>query len=383
MVTSLLPPVDDAVKIPDSVKRAAARADALHQQVYQTEPAATPPADGDAPIKIVDTTPPPLTRESTPAGDRIAFPARAGEGPPATPATPEPTPPPAPEPPKLVLTPRGAPTPEPEPAPQGDDPAQLKHQYLSMKGRYDQLSRTHGATQEQLVEMSNEVMRLQSLLAGRAQQAEKPAVPQDLTPAEREHYGEEFITVAQKVARAAVQPELETLKQQNQRLLKEAEKNQVRSIHQTLDAAMPNWREINRSQQFSDWLSLPDFYAGVPKGQMLQRAFAAGDAPRVLRFFQGFVAEATGSAHTVPPLPATPRVPNQPAYNLEALAAPGPAKPATGSDGQPAQKPIYTNAQIKQFYRDVNRGLYAGRETDKTTIEQDIIAAGREGRVRG
>jgi hypothetical protein len=252
-----------------------------------------------------------------------------------------------------------------------------------MKGRWEQASRTLGTTQEQLAEMSNEVMRLQGLLSGRQQQAQQPALPADLTPQEREHYGEEFITVAQKVARAAVQPELETLKQQNQRLLKEAEKNQIRGIHQILDSSLPNWREINRSQQFADWLSLPDFYAGVPKAQMLQRAFAAGDAPRVLRFFQGFVAEATSQASNVPPLPATPRVPNQPAYSLAALAAPGPAKPATGSDGLPPQKPTYTNQQIKLFYRDVNRGLYAGREADKVAIEQDIIAAGREGRVRG
>jgi hypothetical protein len=45
------------------------------------------------------------------------------------------------------------------------------------------------------------------------------------------------------------------------------------------------------------------------------------------------------------------------------------------------KKPIYTRPQILQLYAQHRRGAYTGREAEWARIENDIIAAGREGRV--
>jgi hypothetical protein len=68
---------------------------------------------------------------------------------------------------------------------------------------------------------------------------------------------------------------------------------------------------------------------------------------------------------------------------LETLAAPGRARPAPGDSSVPAEKPIYTRAQIANNYALRRRGAFNGRETEWNTLEADMIAAGNEGRVRG
>jgi hypothetical protein len=49
----------------------------------------------------------------------------------------------------------------------------------------------------------------------------------------------------------------------------------------------------------------------------------------------------------------------------------------------PADKPIYSRADIAKFYDDKRRGLYAGRNADADNFEADLTAAQREGRIRG
>jgi hypothetical protein len=44
-------------------------------------------------------------------------------------------------------------------------------------------------------------------------------------------------------------------------------------------------------------------------------------------------------------------------------------------------KPVYTRPQILQLYAQHRRGAYTGREAEWARIENDIIAASREGRV--
>jgi len=118
---------------------------------------------------------------------------------------------------------------------------------------------------------------------------------------------------------------------------------------------------------------------------MLNTAFKAADAPRVVAFFRGFLAEEAATGHA--PAPANvqpPPAPRTPAVDLAALAAPGRAQPATGNQlpGTPPAKPVYTHAQIAAFYDAVRRGHYEGRNDERQALEADLIAAGREGRVR-
>lgn len=404
-----LAPVDESVRLPESVRRAAAEAEQLHKAVYQTPDTVTPAdqatgdqpvGDGDKPITIVDTTPAPLQRVSTPAGDKVILPKPAQAAPPPAQASAQPAPATvatqpaqAPqEPPKLILTPRGQQSAEPQ-APPGDDPAAriayFEQVARSANGRYEQSQRMIGTLQEQLVQMGDEVSRLTQILTRQnqpASQSAEPAVPAAaFTPQEREQYGDEALSVMARAARAAVGQDLQALTSQNKQLLEQMQQDRqratMRTNHAALDQAIPNWREINRSQEFAQWLSLPDYYSGALRGEMLKQAFAAGDASRVVRFFQGFVTEAMSQAG-IPAIVPAQTAQTRPALSLSSLAAPGPAKPAAGSDATPAERPIYTHQEIAGFYSEVRRGLWANRPDQKAAIEADIIAAGREGRVR-
>jgi hypothetical protein len=153
-----------------------------------------------------------------------------------------------------------------------------------------------------------------------------------------------------------------------------------------LAAEVPNWKQINTNPRFIAWLGLPDVYSGQVRKAMLNAAFQAASAPRVIAFFKGFIADevATGHISAAPPTEPQPAAaPRQPAVPLSTLTAPGRAKPATGDTQVPVDKPIYTRTQIAKFYSDVRRGAYLGREQDKATEEAKIFAAQNDGRVRG
>ena len=336
-----LAPVDTTVSVPESVRRAAAAAEAAHKQAYQTP---DPVANGETPAPVVDPVTAPAPMEPTAQSAPIA---------------------------------QSAPTPEAAPA--GD--VDWEARYHSMKGRFDQSQRTIGSMQGQMSELGDELVRTQSLLTPR-QQPQQQQPQRLLTDEDKATYGEDLINVVQRAAVEAVAPEINQLRQRNQQLERKVQQQDQNGIFAALDQAVPNWREINESDRFKAWCRLPDLYSGVLRGRLLNDAFRAGQSPRVAQFFRGFLAEEVATGQEPAPLP--PAVERTAAVPLETLAAPGRAKPATGADNTnpPADKPIITRAQISAFYDQVRRGAYAGRDADKARDEAIIFAAQREGRTR-
>jgi hypothetical protein len=202
-----------------------------------------------------------------------------------------------------------------------------------------------------------------------------------VTEEERKAYGDDLLSVVERKALEATQPHLQRLESENVQLKQRLARDEALRTYAALDAALPNWREINVSPDFLHWLSLPDLYSGAVRGGMLKAAFAAGDTGRVLAFFRGFINEHPqhrGSQAA----PAASAPTRQPARDLKDLAAPGKARPATGNAQLPAEKPVYTTEQIDRFYARVRQGYYAGRVAEKDKVEAEIFAAQREGRVR-
>jgi hypothetical protein len=218
-----------------------------------------------------------------------------------------------------------------------------------------------------------------------------PEIKKLVTAEEEEEFGEEFLGVVGRKAREELASELFKIQRQINDLTgtvgnvtqsvvtSERDKMKVQ-----LDAAMPEWRQINYDDQFMSWLALPDPFSGVIRHELLKSAYASNQSARVLTFFRAFVAEqATGS----PPSPgngAAPTSSNGAAPTskipLESLAAPGRASPAAPGS-VPADKPIITRQQITQFYADVAAGKYRGREAEKLENDAAIIAASNEDRI--
>jgi len=104
----------------------------------------------------------------------------------------------------------------------------------------------------------------------------------------------------------------------------------------------------------------------------------------VISFFNGFKQEEAATGHTESaPQAQSAFAPREPVIQLASLATPGRARPAAGGETSlPSEKPVYTRAQIAQLYSAHRKGAYVGREAEWARQDLDIIAAGREGRIR-
>ncbi len=279
-------------------------------------------------------------------------------------------------------------TPQQETPPQGDDES-WEHKYKSVHGRYVR-------QQEQLRQMSEQITSLQNVIAtmqasGAGVSRAEPTMPELqaerlVTPEEISDYGEDFLKVVGKRAREEMAPivngyqaEIADLKKKLEGFTGFVQQDSHQKLLSNLDDKLPNWREMNTNEEFLDWLRLPDPYSGAIRHDMLKAAYAQGDAHRVLAFFNGFLAEEA----VVAPAGAEPdaSVTKVPKVPLASLAAPGRAKTAASASA-PAEKPIFTRAQIAMFYADVASGKYRGRDVEKNKAEGMIFEAQREGRIR-
>jgi hypothetical protein len=281
----------------------------------------------------------------------------------------------------VVTAPAPAPAPEPAPAPAPEVSAkEWEGRYSSMKGRYDKADQIMKQQAHQLQTLSGQVMALQNELKQKAQAPVAPA--QQLTDDEVQAFGPEFINVSKKAALDAVSPVINAQQQEIQQLKQENAKNSAQYLYATLAREVPNWEQINQHPSWLGWLRLPDIYSGVIRQRLLDEAWQAADAPRVVSFFQGFLREvaATTPAKPQESQPAQVTKPRQAAAKLEDFAAPGRAR---STPTPPAvEKPTITRAFIDKFYADSRRGYYTGRKAEYDRIQNEIFAAQREGRIQ-
>lgn len=332
---------DPDVKLPAAIRAAAARSNALHDQAYTPDAPAQPAAqqpdnggkEGNTPEPVAQA---PQQEEARTEGD-----------------------------------------PAPAPTPSADN---WEHKYNSAKGRLDR-------SEETIRNLNNRIAQMESLLASASAAPRQQPTP-DLqfkpliTDKDRADFGEEFLDVAARAAQEKITPEVAELRARLARLEGTVTEVNTRTGEQTrqsmydfLNKQLPNWRTINRDQNFIAWANLQDPLSGAIRLDMMKRAFEQGDAQRVLLFFNGFLSDeaATAPALAKPDTP-TGKVP------LETFAAPGRAK-APAAAPAPGEKETISQAQISQFYADVNRGKYRGNEAEKERLERMIFSAQAEGRI--
>lgn len=341
--------IDPNVKIPAAVRAAAKRADeAFH--AYRDHPVEEQPAE---PAAEAPAEPPVVTSQGNPEQSPASLAKEpAAEAPAEAPAT-------------------------------GEDET-WEHKYKSVNGRYVRLQEQLRTALDRITDLQNVIASLQTAPA--PAKAEPAKAERLITPEEETDYGTDFLNVVGKKAREELLPVISQYEQKIGELEKKLQGvNGVvqQTAHEKmlagLDSNLPNWRELNVNPEFLSWLRLPDPYSGAIRHDMLKAAYAQGQANRVLAFFNGFLAEeaAVAPAQAEPDNRGT-RVPKVP---LETLAAPGRAKTAASASA-PAEKPIFTRAQIAAFYADVAAGRYRTYEAERAKIESQIFAAQADGRIR-
>lgn len=139
------------------------------------------------------------------------------------------------------------------------------------------------------------------------------------------------------------------------------------SFFNRLTKQVPNWEAINASDAFLAWLGVEDPVYGAPRQTGLDAAQRSLNADRAAAVFRAF--EAT---QTATPTPKPNALDKQ--VSPRAVATPEPTAQT--------EAPMLTQKQITDFYGDVSRGKYRGRDVEAQRIEQVINQAIAEGRVR-
>src|SRR5262245_33928847 len=175
-----------------------------------------------------------------------------------------------------------------------------------------------------------------------------------LTQQDINDYGYDVLDLAQRAAMHAMTPELQRIDYQNAELRQQIAEDRRRGLYQTLDAQMPDWRQIDDSPQWRQWLLFSDPLNGRPRQALLNDAIAKNNAARVLSFFRGYLAETPAAGRTSQWTPPA----------------------AAGRD-----KPVYRRADITAAHHAYMKGAYKGREAEYEALQADFVAAGREGRI--
>jgi hypothetical protein len=355
----------DPKDIPEAVRKRVAAVEALYTQKGSQQSSPIEPVPQTAPGSE-PTAPEPFATQQAPApapAEREVLPAQA---------------PPAPE-------QKTAEPPRPKSPPEDENSETWKSRYERMKGQWTAAQKTVSEMQDQMAQLGNELLQLQRAPPQQqVLQRPPPPPPTYLTEQDEQNYGRDLIDFTTRAAAQALTPHLQQIEQQNAELQRRLAIEARNNLDARVEAAVPNFREIDRDPLWHRWLLGVDVLSGRVRQQLLNEAIATASAPRVISFFKGFQQEAIATGHAEPASrPLQAEAPRTAAIDLASIAAPGRARPATGGEASlPADKPVYTRAQIAALYSAHRKGAYVGREAEWARQDLDIIAAGREGRIR-
>jgi len=175
-----------------------------------------------------------------------------------------------------------------------------------------------------------------------------------LTLDDERNFGSELLDVAIRAAKHGLAPELERLHGENQDLRDEVSRTARLAIDQCLDREVPDWRQVNVSEDFHRWLLMPEPYSGIIRDRLLKDAVRAGDASRVAGFFKGYLA-AAGRAPAAHASQRTPRT-------------------LSGTR-------IYSRDEITRMWERRRKGAVS--DADWARWEYELCRASAEGRIRG
>lgn len=284
----------------------------------------------------------------------------------------------------IVTDPQPAPEPqlqnvspelEPKPAVSEETWEQKFH---SLKGKFDaEVPRLYA----QVREMNDQIRQL---VADNAVLKVQPAAQPDPVPAktliteqDKEAFGSDLIDLIERAteSKLAGNRQLETqLRAEIDELkgkLGNVTERQVVSdkdrYESALTTAVPDWQVLNVDQGFLNWLAEVDPVYGMPRQYALTNAYEALDANRTATIFSQY-------KKSIAPMPKTGQ------QQLLSQVAPTRSRTSAAPSSSAADKPIFTQAQVSEFYSEWVKGRLTNEEAVR--MENEINAAMLEGRIR-
>lgn len=284
---------------------------------------------------------------------------------PAAPAPVEP-PPPAPVPP--------APTEPPPP----QDKTDWRNKALTLEGmlrtQVPELKTRNTVLESQIAQLQAQVEALKSANT----RPPEPPPKATVDPRDVEAFGESMMDMVQRYvtgAVAAAEAKMTSLSGSIESRLQALE-GMVHTVGQKTDDTLetqfwsqlqrlvPEYQSINDSPGWQAWLAEVDTLTGVQRQVALSAAQKARNAERVAAIFDLYL-------KSIPPSPAAA---------LASQVSPAPGGAGAAPAAAPARQ-LISEKFINDFYRDMQRGKYQGREAEASQIEAAIHQAAAEGRV--
>lgn len=134
---------------------------------------------------------------------------------------------------------------------------------------------------------------------------------------------------------------------------------------------VPDWETVNIDQGFLDWLAQTDPLTGLQRQSYLEDAYGKLDVKRTAEIFNAY----KGTKGTAPR-------PASPPSELQRQVQPASSQATPATSGADNGTKIWSVNEIDQFYRDVARGAYTGKDTEKQRLNAEIDLAISQGRLR-
>ena len=299
--------------------------------------------------------------------------------------------------------PQAAPQAPPQaPVPEDPNSETWQQRYRVLDGKYraevPQLSSDLAAARAQIEELSKQVQAIKDQPAPAPVQPAAPTSP--VSKRDVEEYGEDMIDLFTRIAEnvATTRSPKQTKEVSDLTAQVEALSKQIESLNASqtvsheqmmrsyLDANVPGWAEQDKDPKFSGWLSQFDPLSGYRRSDLLATAYQQGDTARVAHIFKLYQQENETLLNAATQVRGNGSAQSRtPAMNIESMVTPTPAagaeQPAPVQQA-PTPQAVVESRDIKRYYTDKSLGRYKSNPELAQQIEQEILAATREGRVR-
>jgi len=167
---------------------------------------------------------------------------------------------------------------------------------------------------------------------------------------------------------ASVRQDVEATKKTAEDVAAERAENARNAFMGELTRRVPDWQSVDQMERWHQYLAERDRFARRPRQELMAEAFRDGDIDAVVAFFEAFKEQEGIGRKPVDQPPADNPLARQQVPDT------------SGRSSVPQDKKQWTRAEIADVYKQIALGKIP---PDKAAVlEQDIVAAAGEGRIR-
>lgn len=281
--------------------------------------------------------------------------------------------------------------------PKGSEEAPWEERFKALQGLFDaKMPQLQGELKNAQL-LSDQQRQMIMALQGQIQQLQQNVQPSRaaappasvLTEEELKDYTPEFFSMMQRwlepqlgpIRHAIVELQrnvpqaVQQLSSQVQTVAHTQALTQEDKFFQAVDAAVPNWKQLNTDQGFLQWLGVVDSMTGISRHAYLSDARANLDAGRAIAIFQAYVQETGGSVTPTGTSAAQVQSHSELERQVTVESTKRSSAPSSGQETR-----TFSQKDLDKLYADYRRGLYKGKEAEFQVKERELLEAINSGR---